>query len=90
MKSVVDHVGAVTGAILGLAGVIALMNAYYAHQDDMVRRDLLSESRRYAEVEKFYTDQMLEGVELSESQKKRLALVQKEQSRIADILLEDQ
>lgn len=53
---------------------------------DLRERILMSESTRYAEIEKYYTDIMLDGQALSESQQKRLRLAQKQQERIAEAL----
>ncbi len=56
---------------------------------DMLERILMSDSTRYAEIEKYYTDELQEGHDLSEAQKTRLALVQKQQIRIGDAIKGD-
>lgn len=69
------------------------MDNRHTHPADVVeteasfnRQLLMKESTRYAEVEKFYTDELKNGQALSEAQLERLDLVQKEQKRIAEIL----
>lgn len=82
-----DHLVAVAGVIGMAVGTIAWLDARYMHSDDIVIRDLMSQSKRYAEIEKFYTDVMMENGGLSESQKKRLKMIQDEQLRISTIVL---
>lgn len=89
MINVKEHLAAVVGVVGMVIGAIAWFDARYMHKNDIVIRDLMSQSRNYAQVEKYYTDALLEGVELSESQKARLKLVQDEQERISGILLEE-
>jgi hypothetical protein len=72
-----------------IVGGIAWLDARYMHVNDVVATNLMSQSTRYAEIEKYYTDLLLEGAELTESQMKRLRLAQEQQVRIAGILLGD-
>lgn len=86
-------------------GIIALATweAYrylddrHAHSDDMVvveakivERDLMSQSTRYAEIAKFYTDKMQAGEPLTKAEQERLDLVQRQQQRIATALKGDE
>ena len=96
-----DRAIAISGGMLGILavcfGAFFTLDGRHAHQHDvsedqlhqdteLLNRILMSESTRYAEIEKFYTDVMLEGGTLTQAQKDRLDLVQRQQKRIHDIL----
>ncbi len=51
-------------------------------------RILMSESTRYAEVQKFYDDKELAGMELDKAEKIRQQLVKRQQERIGETLKE--
>lgn len=83
----------IVSAISIAFAVFFFMDARHTHPTDVVEveakfnRDLLMEqSTRYAEVEKFYTDRLRDGEKLSKSEEERLDLVQRQQTRIAEIL----
>jgi len=52
----------------------------------IIERDLMSQSTRYAEVAKFYTDRLQAGETLTKAEAERLDLVQRQQERIAKAL----
>lgn len=73
--------------------VFFFMDNRHTHPPDLVEAEakfnrslLMEQSTRYAEVEKFYTDRLREGETLSQSELDRLDLVQRQQTRIAEIL----
>jgi len=72
------------------------LDARHAHPPDVVQSEarlnrtiLMKESARYAEVAKFYTDKLQGGEALTEAEANRLDLVQREQKRIHEMLVED-
>jgi hypothetical protein len=71
------------------------MDTRHVHNPDLVhseaetsRRIMMSESTRYAEIAKYYSDRMQEGVKLTESERARLDLAQRQQIRIHKALSE--
>lgn len=69
--------------------VFFFLDDRHAHEDDMVQanvdmqqRVLMSDSTRYAEVNKHYTDRLKDGETLTKAELSRLELVQKQQERI--------
>ena len=87
IKQAREHLLAVVGIISLAAAGVAWMDARYMHTEDIVMRDLMSKSTRYAEITHHYMNKMQDGEELSEADKKRLKLAQTQQIRIAKIIL---
>lgn len=68
-----------------------------AHKPDLIEaeaslyeRILMSDSTRYAEIQKYYIDKMKSGESLTEAEQARLDLVMRQQERIANTLKKDQ
>ncbi len=87
---------AITGLVAAVFGAFLFLDDRHAHEHELAeakeqeyRRMLMSQSTRYAEIEKYYVDEMRQGNPLSEAQKARLELVQRQQIRIAAELLEE-
>ena len=67
----------------------------HAHNEDvdysaieMQRRILMSESTRYAEVAKYYSDKLKAGDSLTPAELARFELVEKQQERIREMFVE--
>lgn len=94
MKLEVDNkiFGIVTGAVTTAFAVFFYMNSIHIenHEMEIVDTDfrtrvLMSESTRYAEIAKYYRDEM-KSRELTEAEWARLELVEKQQCRIRNQL----
>ena len=94
MKIEVDNkiFGIVTGAVSTVFAVFFFMNSIHIENHEMEAADidfrtrvLMSESTRYAEVAKYYRDE-LKSRDLTEAEWARLELVEKQQCRIRNQL----
>lgn len=88
-----DLISAVVSAVSIAFAVFFFMDNRHAHSPDLVEQEakfnrnlLMEQSTRYAEIEKYYTDELKSGETLTEAQLERLDLVQRQQTRIAEIL----
>jgi len=82
------------GAIATVFMVFLFMDSRHSHPDDLEcssadtnQRILMSDSTRYAEINKYYTDKLKGGETLSKAETSRLELVQRQQQRINEILV---
>ena len=94
MKIEIDNklFGIVTAAVSAAFGIYFYMNSIHIenHELEMADKDfktqvLMSESTRYAEIAKYYRDEM-KSRELTEAEWARLELVEKQQCRIRNIM----
>jgi len=94
MKIEVDNkiFAIVTGAITSAFAVFFYMNSIHIENHEMEEADkdfrtrvLMSESTRYAEIAKYYRDEM-QSRDLTEAEWARLELVEKQQCRIRNIV----
>ena len=89
----IDLAKSVAGLIAIAFAVFFFMDDRHAHFAELDNADtalreriLMSESTRYAEIQKYYIDKMKAGQSLTDAEQKRLDLVQKQQERIAEAL----
>ena len=94
-KQVIDLAKSLAAAISLAFAVFFFMDNRHAHIEDVSHTDvelreriLMSESTRYAEIAKFYSDKQLDGEVLTDAERARLELVQKQQVRISETLKE--
>jgi hypothetical protein len=99
VTAVLALLAVVSSAIGGAFAIFLFLDSRHAHDDEVhrviadmtsevVRRDRMSESTRLAQVVKWYTDRLNAGEELSQADKDRLDLAQREQQRIHAILVD--
>lgn len=85
----------VAGAVSTAFAVYLFFNSIYienhemeAEKSTLTNRLLMSESTRYAQIAKYYRDEMKER-DLTKAEQARLKLVEKEQCRIRNIISEN-
>jgi hypothetical protein len=88
-----DSLKAIIGLIAIAFATFFFLDGRHAHHYDVEGTDaslreriLMSESTRYAEIQKYYVDKMASGETLTDAELARLRLVQKQQERIAEVL----
>jgi len=88
-------IGLVISIITAAFGVYLFFNSIYIENHEMEvekttlnNRLLMSESTRYAQIAKYYRDEMKER-ELTKAEQSRLELVEREQCRIRTIISEN-
>ena len=81
--------GTVMAAVLFLEGRHMLKSDAELEAAEMRQRILMSESTRYAEIAKYYTDKLKSGETLTEAEQARLDLVQRQQVKINETLTRD-